>query len=120
MIMLQFGLPVDGYAVTRFAYLLIGEPYATRFWVLLRIILTEMSWLRDTFPEPDNDSTELERIQYAWAYILKMIRGYLMSNLSRNLIHLRWLLKLDFRAVGELSWESIVLATLYKEMCGVM
>ncbi|MFQ6623014.1 hypothetical protein Gotur_002776 [Gossypium turneri] len=36
-----------------------------------------------------------------------------MPDLSRNLVHLRWLLKLvDFRAVGELSWGSAVLATL--------
>ncbi|KAG8478648.1 hypothetical protein CXB51_028450 [Gossypium anomalum] len=48
-----------------------------------------------------------------------MIRGYLMPDLSRNLVHLIWLLKLiDFRATGELSWGSAVLATLYKEMCG--
>ncbi|MBA0784671.1 hypothetical protein Gotri_028199 [Gossypium trilobum] len=48
-----------------------------------------------------------------------MIEGYLMSDLSRNLIHLRKLLKLvDFRAAGEFSWGSTVLATLYQEMCG--
>ncbi|KAG8475430.1 hypothetical protein CXB51_032261 [Gossypium anomalum] len=48
-----------------------------------------------------------------------MIKGYLMPDLSRNLVHLRWLLKLvDFRAAGELSWGPAVLATLYKEMCG--
>ncbi|MBA0630838.1 hypothetical protein Godav_002894 [Gossypium davidsonii] len=47
-----------------------------------------------------------------------MIRGYLMSNLSRNLVHLMWLLKLvDFRAAGQLSWGSAVLATLYREIC---
>ncbi|MBA0726471.1 hypothetical protein Golax_002297 [Gossypium laxum] len=41
-----------------------------------------------------------------------------MLNLSRNLIHLTWLLKLfDFRAVGEFSWGFTVLATLYREMC---
>ncbi|MBA0880749.1 hypothetical protein Goshw_029931 [Gossypium schwendimanii] len=46
-----------------------------------------------------------------------MIGGYLMSDLSQNLVHLRWLLKLvDFRAAGEFSWESTVLATLYREM----
>ncbi|MBA0630900.1 hypothetical protein Godav_002952 [Gossypium davidsonii] len=29
-----------------------------------------------------------------------------MSNMSRNLVHLRWLLKLiDFRADGELNWR---------------
>ncbi|MBA0784672.1 hypothetical protein Gotri_028199, partial [Gossypium trilobum] len=66
-----------------------------------------------------NDSTKVERIQYARTYILKMIEGYLMSDLSRNLIHLRKLLKLvDFRAAGEFSWGSTVLATLYQEMCG--
>ncbi|KAG8477687.1 hypothetical protein CXB51_027693 [Gossypium anomalum] len=79
----------------------------------------EMGWLRDTFSEPDNDSTKLERIRYARAYILEMIGGYLMLDLSRNLVLLIWLLKLvDFRAVGELSWGSAVLATLYKKMCG--
>ncbi|MFQ6660223.1 hypothetical protein Gotur_028821, partial [Gossypium turneri] len=64
-----------------------------------------MGWLRDTFPDLDDDSTELERIRYAQAYILQLIGGYLMPNLSQNLVHLRWLLKLvDFRATGEYSW----------------
>ncbi|KAH1108022.1 hypothetical protein J1N35_011790 [Gossypium stocksii] len=41
-----------------------------------------------------------------------------MPDLSRNLIHLRWLLKLvDFKAVGEFSWGSAMLATLYREIC---
>ncbi|MBA0781981.1 hypothetical protein Gotri_002860, partial [Gossypium trilobum] len=78
----------------------------------------EMGWLRDTFPESGNDSTEVERIRYARAYILEILRGYLMSDMSRNLVHLRWLLKLvDFRADGELSWRSVVFSTLYQEMC---
>ncbi|MBA0877745.1 hypothetical protein Goshw_014686 [Gossypium schwendimanii] len=48
-----------------------------------------------------------------------MIGGYLMPDLSRNLIHLRWLLKrVDFRVVSEFSWGTAVLATLYWEMCG--
>ncbi|MBA0635990.1 hypothetical protein Godav_029203 [Gossypium davidsonii] len=47
-----------------------------------------------------------------------MIRGYLMPDLLRNLVHLRWLLKLvDFRAADKFSWGSTVLATLYQEMC---
>ncbi|MFQ6631848.1 hypothetical protein Gotur_008730, partial [Gossypium turneri] len=46
-----------------------------------------------------------------------MSGGYLMLDLSRNLVHLRWLLKLvDFRVVREFSWGSSVLATLYQEM----
>ncbi|MBA0634169.1 hypothetical protein Godav_029487, partial [Gossypium davidsonii] len=43
--------------------------------------------IADIFPEPRKDSTEVERIRYARAYILKMIGGYLMSDLSRNLAH---------------------------------
>ncbi|KAG8493589.1 hypothetical protein CXB51_011762 [Gossypium anomalum] len=67
---------------------------------------------------PNDDSTELEKIRYARAYILQIIGGYLMLDLSRNLVQ-RWLLKLvDFRAAGEFSWGSVVLATLYREMCG--
>ncbi|MFQ6645301.1 hypothetical protein Gotur_020156 [Gossypium turneri] len=78
-----------------------------------------MSWLRDTFSEPGNNSTEVERIRYARVYILEMIGGYLMSDLSRNLVHLRWPLKLvNFRAADEFSWGSAVLATLYQEMFG--
>ncbi|MFQ6649535.1 hypothetical protein Gotur_022676 [Gossypium turneri] len=46
-----------------------------------------------------------------------MIGDYLMPNLSRNLVHLRWLLKLvDFRAAGKFSWVFAVLATLFREM----
>ncbi|KAK5784983.1 hypothetical protein PVK06_039524 [Gossypium arboreum] len=120
---LQLGLPVDGYTVTESAS---STVWGTVCYELLGAIpyninegRIEMGWLRDTFPEPDNDSTELERIRYAQAYILEMIGGYLMPDLPRNLVHLRWLLKLiDFRAVGELSWGSTVLATLYKEICG--
>ncbi|MBA0861973.1 hypothetical protein Goshw_003100 [Gossypium schwendimanii] len=53
---------------------------------------------------PGNDSTKVERIRYAQAYILEMIGGYLMPDLSRNLVHLRWLLKLvDFRVASKFS-----------------
>ncbi|MBA0788204.1 hypothetical protein Gotri_028155, partial [Gossypium trilobum] len=121
-VQLQLGLSVDGPA-------LIGSVQFADWGVvcydLLGAILDniyggriKMGWLRDTFPEPRNDSTEVERIRYAPAYILEMIGGYLMSNLLQSLVHLRWLLKLvDFRAAGELSWGSAVLSTLYREMC---
>lgn len=49
----------------------------------------EIGWLRDIFPEPGNDLIEVERIRYARVYILEIIGGYLMSDLSRNLVHLR-------------------------------
>ncbi|KAG8497430.1 hypothetical protein CXB51_008751 [Gossypium anomalum] len=91
---LQLGLPVDGYAVT-------GSASSSDWSAVCYVLL------------------ELERIGYSRAYILEIIGGYLMPDLSRNLVHLRWLLKLiDFRAADELSWGSAVLAKLYKEMCG--
>ncbi|MFQ6654133.1 hypothetical protein Gotur_025227 [Gossypium turneri] len=63
-----------------------------------------MGWLRDTFLKSGNDLTEVERIRDARGHILEMIGGCLMPDLSQNLIHLRWLLKLvDFRAASELS-----------------
>ncbi|MFQ6664572.1 hypothetical protein Gotur_031640 [Gossypium turneri] len=46
-----------------------------------------MGWLRATFPDPNANSTEIERIRYARSYILQIIGG------------------------------SAVLATLYREMC---
>ncbi|MBA0875718.1 hypothetical protein Goshw_019587 [Gossypium schwendimanii] len=42
----------------------------------------EMDWFQDTFPEPRDDSTEVERIRYARAYIFEIIGGYLMPDLS--------------------------------------
>ncbi|MFQ6659452.1 hypothetical protein Gotur_028351 [Gossypium turneri] len=74
--------------------------------------------LRNNFAELAEDSTEEERERYAMAYILQIIGGVLMPNKSRNLVHLRWLLKLvNFRGASKLSWRSAVLATLYREMC---
>ncbi|KAH1096344.1 hypothetical protein J1N35_013265 [Gossypium stocksii] len=82
----------------------------------------KIGWLRDTFPEPGNDLTEVERIRYTQAYILEMIEGYLMPDLSRNLIHLRWnhsasyigiptalediRLLLDQRSEAQFQWTS--------------
>ncbi|KAK5784863.1 hypothetical protein PVK06_039402 [Gossypium arboreum] len=108
---LQLGLLVDGYAITGSAS---STDWGALSYELLGAILDninggriEMGWLRDAFPEPDNNSTELERIRYAQAYILHMIGGYLMPNLSRNLVHLRWLLKLiDLKATSELNQRS--------------
>ncbi|KAG8481071.1 hypothetical protein CXB51_025794 [Gossypium anomalum] len=99
---LQLGLPVDGYVVTGSAS---SSDWSAVCYELLGAI-------------PDYINGELERIRYARVYILEIIGGYLIPDLSQNLVHLRWLLKLvDFRAADELSWGSAVLAKLYKEMC---
>ncbi|MBA0755480.1 hypothetical protein Gogos_020530 [Gossypium gossypioides] len=45
-------------------------------------------------------------------------RAPLIPDKSRNLVHLKWLLKLvNFREAGELSWGSTMLVTLYRKMC---
>ncbi|KAK5839255.1 hypothetical protein PVK06_008031 [Gossypium arboreum] len=92
------GLPVDGDAVTGSVH---SADWGAVCYKLLGTISDninggqiEMGWLRDTFPKPDDDSTELEKIRYARAYILQII------------------------GAGEFSWGSVVLATLYWEMCG--
>ncbi|MBA0618906.1 hypothetical protein Godav_028171 [Gossypium davidsonii] len=83
---LQLGLLVDGYAVTRSVQ---SSDWGAACYELLGAIpdninggQIEIGWLRDTFPESDDDSTKLERIRYARAYILKIIRGYLIPDLS--------------------------------------
>ncbi|MFQ6636304.1 hypothetical protein Gotur_013151 [Gossypium turneri] len=59
-----------------------------------------MGWLRDTFLELWNDSTEVERIRYVQAYILEMIGDYLMPDL----------------VAGKFSWGPTMLATMHREM----
>ncbi|MFQ6650386.1 hypothetical protein Gotur_022119 [Gossypium turneri] len=63
---LQLGLPVDG------------------------SVLTGSAQSADWGAESENDSTEVERIRYARAYILEIIEGYLMLDLSQNLVHLSY------------------------------
>ncbi|MBA0759492.1 hypothetical protein Gotri_022377 [Gossypium trilobum] len=43
-----------------------------------------------------------------------------MPDKSQNLVHVRWLLHLmDFIECRKLSWGSVVLSTLYQELCRV-
>ncbi|KAG8497340.1 hypothetical protein CXB51_008659 [Gossypium anomalum] len=97
-VQLQLGLSVDGFILTRSIQSAESVPslWRTRSYDLLGAIpdniyegRIEMGWLRDTFSELGNDSTEVERIRYAQAYILELIGDYLMPDLSRNLVHLR-------------------------------
>ncbi|MBA0794247.1 hypothetical protein Gohar_018597, partial [Gossypium harknessii] len=74
----------------------------------------EMAWIRKNSARLDEDSTKVEREQHARAYILQIFWGILLPNKLRNLVHLRWLLKLvNFRGANELSWRSAVLATFH-------
>ncbi|KAG8503892.1 hypothetical protein CXB51_001829 [Gossypium anomalum] len=75
---LQLGLPVDESALTGSIQ---SVDWGAICYNLLGTILDniyrgriEMGWLRDTFPELGNDSTEVKRIRYARTYIIEMIR----------------------------------------------
>ncbi|MFQ6663965.1 hypothetical protein Gotur_031246, partial [Gossypium turneri] len=64
---LQLGLPVDGYQVTGSVQ---SGDWGAVCYELLGAILEkinggriDMGWLRDTFPDPNDDSIEVERIR---------------------------------------------------------
>ncbi|KAH1039929.1 hypothetical protein J1N35_041672 [Gossypium stocksii] len=77
-----------------------------------------MNWLRRNFNRLDEDSIKVQREQHTRGHIFMITEGFLMPDKSRNIVQLRWLLKLiDFREVGELSSGSSMLETLYREMC---
>ncbi|KAH1097698.1 hypothetical protein J1N35_014619 [Gossypium stocksii] len=54
----------------------------------------DMNWLRRNFDGHDKDSTKVQGEQHARVYIFMVIGGLLMPDKSRNLVHIRWLLKL--------------------------
>ncbi|QHO03209.1 uncharacterized protein DS421_13g430370 [Arachis hypogaea] len=66
---------------------------------------------------PPIDDPETLR-QYARCYIMLLIGGYLMTDKSNNLVHLRWLpLLWDFEECRVFSWSSVVLAWMYQSLC---
>ncbi|KAK5844360.1 hypothetical protein PVK06_000496 [Gossypium arboreum] len=119
---LQLGLPVDGEVVT--GPVLSADWSETCEQLLGKVpnkfkgSRIEMKWLEDNFKTIKASASDVEKEQFARAFILKLIGGLLMPDKSRNLVHLRWLLLLaDLKEAGRLSWGSAVLATLYREMC---
>ncbi|KAK5802292.1 hypothetical protein PVK06_029877 [Gossypium arboreum] len=72
-----------------------------------------MDWLQDTFLELGNDSTEVERIRYARANILEMIGGYLMPDLSQNILEKDRLGKESGSAVLFWSPNSLLLSSKF-------
>ncbi|QHN76569.1 uncharacterized protein DS421_19g645030 [Arachis hypogaea] len=78
----------------------------------------KLVWLRDRVCQmPPTDDPETLR-QYARCYIMLLIGGYLLTDKSNNLVHVRWLLLLrDFGECRTLSWGSAVLAWTYQSLC---
>ncbi|KAG8486607.1 hypothetical protein CXB51_020114 [Gossypium anomalum] len=76
------------------------------------------NWLEKNFDKlPDNAMEEVIQ-QYARAFIMRLIGGILIPDKSRNLVYVKWLLHLiDFSEYAKLSWVSVVLSMLYRELC---
>ncbi|RYR00083.1 hypothetical protein Ahy_B07g088138 [Arachis hypogaea] len=74
----------------------------------------KLVWLRDRVRQMSpTDNSETLR-QYARCYIMLLLGGYLLTDKSNNLVHVRWLpLLWDFAECRALSWDSAVLAWTY-------
>ncbi|MFQ6660227.1 hypothetical protein Gotur_028825, partial [Gossypium turneri] len=102
---LQLDLSVNGDVVTRSV---VSVDWSATYEQLLGKVLNkfrgsqiEMRWLEDSFQTIKASASDIEKEQFARAFILKSIRGLLMSNKSCNLVHLRWLLILaDLKEAG--------------------
>ncbi|KAH1072006.1 hypothetical protein J1N35_024334 [Gossypium stocksii] len=104
-VVLQLSLLVDGPIVTGAVVILGKEDLCEAFLGKVpnkfqggRI---EMKWLEDNFKYLLKDAIDIEKEQYAQAFILKFIGGILMPDKSQNLVHIRCLLHLvDFKESG--------------------
>ncbi|KAH1074440.1 hypothetical protein J1N35_026768 [Gossypium stocksii] len=121
---LQFGLPIDGDAVTGVSA--IAEPAALCYSLLgtspgdAESTFSELkfTWLKANFQHLSDNATEEELVCAARAYIMHIIGGVLMPNSNNNRVHLQYLpLLADLRSVRSYSWGSAVLSMLYRELC---
>ncbi|XP_040932145.1 serine/threonine-protein phosphatase 7 long form homolog [Gossypium hirsutum] len=117
---LQFGLPIDGDAVT--GVNAIAEPAALCYSLLgaspgdaeSTFSKLKFTWLKANFQHLSDNVTEEELACAARAYIMHIIGGVLMPN-SNNKVHIQYLpLLVDLRSVRSYSWGSAVLA---RELC---
>ncbi|KAH1106747.1 hypothetical protein J1N35_010515 [Gossypium stocksii] len=121
---LQFGLPIDGNAVTSVST--IAEPAALCYSLLgaspgdAESTFSELkfTWLKANFQHLSDNATEEELVCAALAYIMHIIGGVLMPNSNNNKVHLQYLpLLADLRSVRSYSWGSAILCILYRELC---
>ncbi|KAH1046162.1 hypothetical protein J1N35_036946 [Gossypium stocksii] len=121
---LQFGLPIDGDAVTgvsaiaesaALCYSLLGTSPGDAESTFSELKFT---WLKANFQHLSYNATEEELVCAARAYIMHIIGGVLMPNSNNNRVHLQYLpLSADQRRVRSYSWGSAVLSMLYRELC---
>ncbi|CAN0875168.1 Serine/threonine-protein phosphatase 7 long form homolog [Linum grandiflorum] len=75
-----------------------------------------MGWLHDDFYSctdvADDDETQLW--QYARAYMLSIIRGFMLPDRSRAYVNCQYLLA--FRERRTFAWGAVVLSWMYREL----
>ncbi|XP_057733821.1 protein MAIN-LIKE 1-like [Arachis stenosperma] len=79
----------------------------------------KLTWFHSTVcGELEQDATEERLMRYTRGYIMQLIGGILFPDASDSRVHIRWLPLLEvLDACGWLSWGSVVLAWLYRQMC---
>ncbi|XP_040957941.1 protein MAINTENANCE OF MERISTEMS-like [Gossypium hirsutum] len=120
----QLGLPIDGSPVTRVSsftdpaavcYQLLGESPEDSDKYFSGIKFT---WLKAKIRQLSATATEGELMYAARAYIMHMIGAVLMPDANGDSVHLSYLpLLADLSTARSYSWGSVVLATLYRELC---
>lgn len=120
---IQFGLPIDGHAVTGNTGLvwvdecerLLGVRPDARSISGGRL---KMSWLQRVFQQLPSQADEEMIRQYARAHILQLMGGMVFADKTSSLVHLMFLPLLeDFGAAGCYSWGAACLAWLYRQLC---
>ncbi|KAF1868525.1 hypothetical protein Lal_00008334 [Lupinus albus] len=76
------------------------------------------TWLESIYQELPQDADEEVVEQHAITFILRMIGGFLMPDISVSRVHLMYLPLLDdLLETFEYSWGSAVLVCLYRGLC---
>ncbi|XP_052486459.1 protein MAIN-LIKE 2-like [Gossypium raimondii] len=120
----QLGLPIDGSPITgvysftdptALCYQLLGESPedGDKYFFGIKFI-----WLKAKIGQLSAIATEGELMCAARAYIMHMIGAVLMPDANGDSVHLSYLPLLAYLSTARsYSWGSIVLATLYRELC---
>lgn len=122
-IAIQFGLPVDGKAVTGSLQhdwpLLCEDLLGVRPpQPQLRGSRLSLPWLGSHFTKLPLEADEVMIKRHTRAYIMQLIGGFLFADKSSTFVHLMFLPLLnDFEEAGQYSWGSACLAWLYRELC---
>lgn len=78
----------------------------------------KLSWLTINFKELPDDVSDLELTLYTKSYLLQLFAGVLFTDHSGIQIHLMYLpLIRDLDRCRGMSWGSVVLAYLFRELC---